>query len=117
MPEPGDCCFARPELDFARNNAANRYLSISEAVLNIDRSAEKSKYAWSRTVIKASTSVVLADTDDCEKVAFELVNELSRVEALVLLLRTDFSALLILTVTGLDVATRPLSSVVDAVTV
>ena len=68
-------------------------------------------------MINESTSVVLANAVDCEKVAFEPVNELSIDEALVFPLRTDFRALLILTVTGLDVATKPLSSVVDAVTV
>jgi hypothetical protein len=68
-------------------------------------------------VINESTSVVLADAVDCEKVEFELVNELSIDEALVLPLRTAFRALLILTVTALDVATKPLSSVVDAVIV
>ena len=68
-------------------------------------------------MINESTSLLLAAADDCEKLEFELVNVLWRVEVLFLPLRTDLSALLILTVIGLDVATRPLSSVVDAVIV
>ena len=67
--------------------------------------------------MSASMSLLLAEAVDCVKVEFEVVNVLSRVEVLLLPLRTDFRALLILTVIGLDVATRPLSSVVDAVRV